>query len=275
MSVNSFQQFFHTGGRDEPREVVDLRSNLALFDSYEGSIIHRPEIARPDRLETYPEWSPDGEFLYFSSARVPWPEYPGQVFEVVGRVSEVKYDLNRIAFCPESLTFGEVETLICAGETGMSMTQPKISPDGRWLTFVMHDYGTFPTFQDSSDIWMMDLHSEQARPLDEINSRSSDSWRSWSSEGRWLVFASKRDAKRINYPYLTYIDAEGNASKPFLLPQDDPLYYKKCYENFNVLELSPYPVPVSLREITGLISRPELTEKAPSAEEPAFAPGGH
>ena len=46
-----------------------------------------------------------------------------------------------------------------------------------------------------------------------------------------------------------------------LLPQEDPTFYNRFYNNFNLPELSAYPAPASQRELAQLVNRPDKTEK--------------
>lgn len=260
-SQNRFTQYFHTGGRDEPRDVVDMASDLGIYRLSDASLVYSPKISRPDRLETYPEWSPDGKHLYFCSAQVPWETTPDIVEKAYEHWPKIKYDLMRVEFDADTCSFGQVETLLSSEETSKSMTQPRVSPDGRWLIFVMHNYGTWPVFQDSADLWILDLQNRKARQMSEINTDRTESWHGWSSNGRWIVFSSKRDTGTLSRPYFSYIDADGKASKPLLLPQEDPTFYNRFYNNFNLPELSAYPAPVGQRELAQLVNRPDRTEK--------------
>jgi hypothetical protein len=70
-SVNWFGQFMRGTGT-ETREVVDLDSDLAIVDFRTGDVSTSPGIADPDRLETFPSWSPDGKHLFFSSVPRLW-----------------------------------------------------------------------------------------------------------------------------------------------------------------------------------------------------------
>ena len=108
------------------------------------------------------------------------------------RYTEVQYDLMRIGYDQATGEWGGLETVLSAEETGLSITQPRISPDGRLLVCCMSDYSTFPSFQPSADLYMVDLASRDWRRM-ECSSPRSESWHSWSSNGRWLAFSSKRN----------------------------------------------------------------------------------
>jgi hypothetical protein len=63
--------FQHAAGA-EIRDVIDLDSYLACYDAGARMVKATAALARKDRLETYPAWSPDGRYLYFCSAPLPW-----------------------------------------------------------------------------------------------------------------------------------------------------------------------------------------------------------
>jgi hypothetical protein len=236
-------QFFHAVG--ENRDVFNGESDLALYHADSNTVTTAPEISRADRVETFPAWSPDGRYLYFCSAD-PMPK---------DRYREVRYDLMRVRYDPVSGQWGEVEPVLLAKDTGMSIVEPRISPDGRWLLFCMCEYGEFPPFQPSSDLYLMDLATRRYVRLD-INSPRSDSWHSWSSNSRWIVFASKRRDGVFARLYFSYIDAQGRAHKPVVLPQKDPTFYDRFLKTYNVPELTPSPVPAAPRAIVKAICRP-------------------
>ncbi|NLZ00281.1 MAG: hypothetical protein GXY25_07065 [Pirellulaceae bacterium] len=187
--VNWFGQFMRATGA-EPREVVDLDSDVQIVDFRTGGISTAPGIADPDRLETFPSWSPDGKYLFFSSAPRLWEK---TAFAPLKDFKQAKYDLMRIPYDPDADTWGEPELLLSAAETGKSILQPRPSPDGRYLLFCMCDHGPFPAFQEDSDLCLMDLADRSYRPLEKANSPRSESWHSWSSNSRWIVFSSRRD----------------------------------------------------------------------------------
>lgn len=125
--------------------------------------------------------------------------------------------------------------------------------------FTGHDHGSFPIFQSSSDLYLVDLSRIATLPttprrLDEINSGRADSYHSWSSTGRWVIFSSKREDGMFTRLYLTHLEPDGRFGKPFVMPQEDPEFYSPCLMAFNRPELIAEPVTVSARELARAIN---------------------
>jgi len=215
-----------------------------------------PQLSRTDRLETYPSWSPDGKFMYFSSAPMPWPSDEQQV--PPKKFNQVKYDLLRIPYDIETDTWSEPETVIESSDPNLSILLPRVSPDGRWLLVCMCDYGCFTAFRPSSDLYLVDLTQPdsngkfQYRNL-EINSDVSESYHSFSSNSKWFVFSSKRRDSVFTRPYISHIDNHGNVSKPFILPQQDPAYYDSLLQSVTVSEFLTEPVKLKGEQFARVI----------------------
>jgi hypothetical protein len=239
-SMNKVRMFFHSSGM-EVRDVVDLDAALACYHVESEKVVCPRALADKDRLETYPTWSPDGRYLYFCSAPFLWKDrntVPPENYD------KLKYDLLRISYDIETGRWGEVETVLIADETGLSILLPRISPDGRFLVFCMCRYGCFPIYQPSSDLYLMDLATGDYHKLD-ANSEYSESWHSWSSNSRWIAFSSKRQGGVLTRTYISYVDENGRAYKPFVLPQKDPTYYDSLMETYSVPELVKGRIEVS------------------------------
>ncbi|MGO9109117.1 MAG: hypothetical protein ACLP9L_07790 [Thermoguttaceae bacterium] len=233
-SVNSPMLLHHAAG--DCRDVFDYAADLGVYDLRRKCVLTVPQIADPKYLETFPAWSPDGKYLYFCRALSLWPADARKRNILPTAYDRVRYDLCRIAYDDDHAAWGEAETLLAARDTGLSMSEPRVSPNGRWLLFCMHQYGSFPVYQSSSDLHMMDLQTRRHWRL-EINSDRSESWHCWSSNSRWIVFASNRRDGLFGRLYFSYVAEDGAVRKPFLLPQQDPAFYESFLENFNAPEL--------------------------------------
>lgn len=245
-SVNKLSMFFHTYG--ESRDVMDRYSDLIIYNIDKNVVTTSPDIASPDRMENFPCWSADGKYLYFCSAN----KFESYFGEFEGRqdllYENIDYDLKRIPYNVETDTWGEVETVLAASKTGLSMTEPRVSPDGRYLLFTTAKYGNFPIYLTSSDVYILDLETGKYFKPD-VNSDNTDSFHSWSSNGRWFVFISRRDDKMCARPYFSYFDSSGTAHKPFVLPQKDPEFYDDFLQAYNVPELIRDKITVSPQKL--------------------------
>jgi hypothetical protein len=94
----------------------------------------------------------------------------------------------------------------------------------------------------------MDIATRQYRKLP-INSEYNESWHSWSKNGRWILFSSKRGGGIFTRLYFSYVDSAGNAHKPFLLPQRNPEFYDSFVKCYNVPEFAISPVRFSERQL--------------------------
>ncbi len=242
-SVNRLSLVYHAVG--ETRDVHDAASDLGVYYVEDNLVSTAPALADPDRLESWPGWSHDGRHLYYASAPRVAPE----------RLRENRYDLVRIPFDLETRTWGAPETLVSAAETGTTAIQPRPSPQGRWVVYCRADYGNFTIYSPSSDLWVYDLTTGETRRL-EASGDACDSWHSWSSNGRWLAFASKRDDGVYTRVYLSYFDADGRSHPPVVLPQEDPAFYGRFLKCYNVPELMVAPIPARTAELAKAICEP-------------------
>ena len=252
-SINRVRQLLHSGA-NEVRDVLDYDSLLAYYRLDEKAVRTAPPLARKDWLETYPTWSPDGQYLYFCCAPITWEDR----HTIPAEYDQIRYSLVRIRYDLDSDQWGELETVLSADQTGQSVLLPRISPDGRWLLFTLCDYGCFPVYRQSSDLYLMDLEAARQTGRYEyrrlsINSNASESWHSWSSNGRWIAFSSKRLSHVLTRTYLAYVDDRGTVHKPLLLPQKDPRFYDSCLWTFSVPELVTERVPVARETIARVI----------------------
>jgi hypothetical protein len=243
-SVYKVEQYFHAVGR-QFIDVCDNNSCIVIYDVAARKIVPAPLLNQQWVLETWPAWSPDGRFLYFCSASVP-SSYSNTV--PPENFDKVKYSLLRIAYDTKKNSWGAVDTVLTPRETGLSIAQPRISPDDKFCLFCMQNYGAYPHTQVSSDLYLMDIATRQYRKLP-INSEYNECWHSWSKNSRWILFSSKRGGGIFTRLYFSHIDSAGNARKPFLLPQRDGAFYDSFIKCYNVPEFAVAPVRFSERQL--------------------------
>lgn len=231
-SSNQVRQTFYANP-SKSIEVFDLVSDIIIYNTEKNSIMMVRDSDTTKYLETFPCWSDDGQYLYFCRAsqnvEEPWrdPE----------KMELIKYSLVRVPFNPETGVYGKTEMVYDAAAEGKSVSFPRVSPDGKFLVFTLAGYGTFPIWHREADLYMIDLQTCKLKRMD-INSEETESWHEWSSNGRWLIFNSKRLDGRSSRPFFAYFDSHGNTGKPFVLPQKDPGRYITMLESFNL----PQPV---------------------------------
>jgi Tol biopolymer transport system component len=233
-SSNKIVQQFHSA-LNKKVEVSDLESSLVLYDIDRNEMMN---VALPDKenyMDTYPEWSPDGRYLYFCRA----PKV-GEVFEY----DSVRYDLYRVPFDPDTRKTGDAELVFNASSIKKSVSFPRISPDGRFLVLTLHNYGCFPIWHKEADLHIIDLQTLKPSMMS-LNSDFTDSYHSWSSNSRWLVFSSKRIDGLTARFFISFIDEKGNSTKAFILPQKDPEFYQRFIKSFNLPEFSTLKVRVN------------------------------
>ena len=118
-----------------------------------------------------------------------------------------------------------------------SVSFPRMSPDGKFLLFTVSAYGTFPIWHKEADLYMLDLKTNKYVNMDNINSDDVDSYHSWSSNNRWIVFSSRRGDGLYTRIYIAYIGKDGKTGKAFLLPQKDPAFYDDFMKSYNIPEM--------------------------------------
>ena len=241
-STNKTEQTFHT--RDLNKiEVFDAASDIIAYD------VERNEVTNLENdtteFEVFPFWAPDGKTLYYCSAHFEFRDTVSHDVEVIRRATEVKYSIYKKSFDPATRRFGPREMVFDAAAMDRSATLPRISPDGRYLMFTLGGWGCFHIWHRDADLWLMDLTTGDTRPIDEINSTNTESYHSWSSNGRWVIFSSRRDDGGYTRPFIAHIDAQGRGTKPFELPSADPDYHRQFMKSYNIPEFMRGPVTIS------------------------------
>ena len=250
-STNKTGQAFHLY-YPEKLEVIDQSSDLLLYDVTKNEVSHI--IRTTADMETFPCWAPDGRTLYYCTANASHllePSLPDSTItqQLLLKFDSIRYNLMSISFDPKTRSFGKPQMVVNAAAEDKSISVPRVSPDGRYILYTKGDYGQFHIWHKSSDLWVKDLQTDSCYALTEANSPDVDSFHSWSSNGRWFVFSSRRMDGNYTRPFIAYFDKQGRAHKPFVLPQEDPEWNILLLKSYNVPELSRDAVRISAKDL--------------------------
>lgn len=244
-SANEIIPAFHSSA-SKRMEVFDSKSDVYIADLRDNSIKTCPMLCADTINETFPTFSPDGKYVYYCAA---------PSIDSLPDLRRQRYSLCRVAFDEHDGTLGEsVDTIYNSRTRGKSVCHPRFSPDGAFIVYTVADYGTFPIWHRESDLQMMDMRTGETKDMDIVNSDMSDTYHSWSSNSRWLVFASKRDDGLYGKAYYTHVDKDGECSKPFVLPQKYPTYYDNTLKSFNAPEQGKGKLPFSVNDVKRVLS---------------------
>ena len=220
-SNKTFQRF--SINDSQPIEVFDAYSDIIVMDTKTDSTWRIPGLAEPDRLETFPGWNSEGDKLFYCSA-------VGDTVSCEDRAN-IHYSLMSIDF--KDGQFSDAPETVWQCDSA-SASFPRIKGD--WMLFTKSAYGTFPIWHREADLYLMNLATGEVKDAAELNSDNTESYHSWSSNGKWVVFSSRRIDGRYTRLYISHFDGEGNFTKPLLLPQKSPKYNQYRLQSYNVPE---------------------------------------
>jgi len=178
---------------------------------------------------------------------------------------KIQYNLYRRSFDVATHNFGDEELVYDAASSDKSVTLPRISPDGRYLLFALGQYGCFHSRHHDADIVCIPMEQYTGTPLTAetasfvdmklVNSDGySDSYPSWSSNGHWMMIASRRDDDNYSRVYFAYFK-NGKVGKAFLLPQEDPEHNTFLLKSYNRPEFMVEPVKISVDEFSKVFDK--------------------
>lgn len=198
-----------------------IKGILVVYDRETKTFAQLPGADDPQYVQSNAAWSPDGQSIVFARAKAHLSGRLNQqnsalldekdIPEFTVEKQPFRYDLYRVPF--NGGKGGTAEPLAGASGDGMSNFFPKYSPDGKWIVFCKAK--SYMLLQPDSELYIMPAAGGVARRL-RYNTPRMNSWHSWSSNGRWLVFSSKVNTAYTQL-FLTHIDADGNDTPPVLL----------------------------------------------------------
>ena len=232
-STNKTVQDMHVNDSNRI-EVFDSSSSIQIYDVRKNVLYTTSLLSASDKMNTFPTFTPDGKKLVYCSA---------DTVSMPDRFRDVRYNVVEVDFNAEQGSLGDTCTVLYdAVAKSESALLPRFSPDGGKLMFTVADYGTFPIWHHEADLRILDMRTNKIDMLSTVNSDDTESFHSWSQTGRWVIFSSRRDDGLFTRLYITHIDAQGKATKPFLLPQEDVYDNKRLMQSYNVPELVDAPV---------------------------------
>ncbi|MFK7898272.1 MAG: tetratricopeptide repeat protein [Myxococcota bacterium] len=198
-----------------------IKGSLVVYDTQSGTYAALPGADDPEFVQSNPTWSPDGQTIVFARAKAYRKDALEEaqtillsekdVPEFVEDKEPFKFDLYRVPF--NEGRGGKAEPIAGASHNNKSNFFAKFSPDGKWIIFCKAE--NYMLLMPDSELFIIPAAGGEARRL-RANTSLMNSWHSWSSNGKWLVFSSK-----ANTPYtqlfLTHIDEEGNSTPPVVL----------------------------------------------------------
>ena len=231
-----------------------MASDLIFCDWEHGTvnyILHTDSV-----MENFPHWSPDGKRLYYTAAKVPEMaelDMEGRDVYSTEHYRELRYDVMYMDFDEQNQTFSIPHLLVDCAKNEKSASVPRVSPDGRYVLYTLGNYGQFHIWHKSADLWVHDLKNGTDYPLEAANSHDVESYHTWSSNGRWIAFSSKRDDGDYTRVYIAYFDNEGKPRKALMLPQEDPEENILLLKSYNVPELTREAVHVSRKDFENAV----------------------
>lgn len=255
-STNKTHQSIHSIDPNR-MEVADEESDLILYDIRNNSV----SVIENDsaEFECFPAWSPDGRMLYYVSAHYIAPFDSKRKEQIFLDSREIRYDLYCKPFDPDTRTWGKPVLLFEPSESERSATLPRVSPDGKLLMFSMAPYGVFHIWHRESDLWVLNLEDGSIWKPEGLNSPEVESYHSWSSDGKWVIFSTRREDGAYTRLYLTHRDENDRFSKPFAIPQKDPSFNREFMYSFNIPEFMKEPVKITPKQFAAFIANTDPT----------------
>ncbi len=217
-----------------------IKGILVVYDSVTDSYAALPGADDTEYVQSNPTWSPDGKSIVFARTKVYQKESiensnsillnEKDVPEFIEDKEPFKFNLYQVPFNDGK---GGVATPIeGASHNDKSNFFAKFSPDGKWIVFTQAE--NYMLLMPDSELYIVPSEGGEARRL-RANTPLMNSWHSFSSNGRWLVFSSK-----ANTPYtqlfLTHIDEQGLSTPPVLLER-----FTSSDRAANIPEFVPLP----------------------------------
>jgi Flp pilus assembly protein TadD len=198
-----------------------IKGILVVYDTQTGTFKPLPGADDPEYVQSNPTWSRDGRTIVFARTKAYKKDVVANATSVLLSEKDVpefvndkepfKFDLYRVPF--NEGKGGKAEPIQGASHNGKSNYFAKFSPDGKWIIFCKAE--NYMLLMPDSELYIIPAEGGEARRL-RANTPRMNSWHSWSSNGRWLVFSSKANTAYTQL-FLTHIDEQGESTPPVVL----------------------------------------------------------
>lgn len=206
-------------------EVYDLESDLVLYDLVHNTVITDPRFNGPASSKHFQRGLLTGN-AYITAQLLP---------DNCPRGWKRLNTLFAVSPLTQTTVLSERQSTRSIRHT-IKRFIPRISPDNQYLLFTESDYATFPIWHKEADLKMISLQGSAPVDTDILNSTDVESYHSWSSNGRWIIFSSRRLDGLYTRFFIAHLNENGKFSKPFLLPQKDPDENNLRMKSFNIPE---------------------------------------
>ena len=198
-----------------------IKGILVVYDTETDTYTPLPGADDPEYVQSNPTWSPDGKSIVFARTKAYRKGGVADAKKILLDEKDVpefiedkepfKFDLYRVPF--NEGRGGKAEPIEGASHNGMSNFFAKFSPDGKWIVFTKAE--NYMLLMPDSELYIVPAEGGEARRL-RANTPLMNSWHSFSSNGRWLVFSSKAFTPYTQL-FLTHIDEDGRSTPPVVL----------------------------------------------------------
>ena len=223
-----------------------IKGILVVYDTQTGTFKPLPGADDPEYVQSNPTWSRDGKSIVFARTKAYRKDVVANATSVLLSEKDVpefvndkepfKFDLYRVPF--NDGRGGKAEPIKGASHNGKSNYFAKFSPDGKWIIFCKAE--NYMLLMPDSELYIIPAEGGEARRL-RANTPRMNSWHSWSSNGRWLVFSSKANTAYTQL-FLTHIDENGESTPPVVLER-----FTGADRAANIPEFVPLPAEAIAR----------------------------
>ncbi|MCM1530646.1 MAG: hypothetical protein NC048_02140 [Bacteroides sp.] len=218
---------------------VDGRSLFFCRTPVRGSSAESLALERTRKQVT----TTSNDSLFFRDMKL-LPSYLRRPNDQIEQNNALRADLMQIDFNPETREFSNLRTVARFSNMNLSATMPFASPDGKYIIVSALPTTTF-SVQVMGDLYKICLNDSTAsglipadvecgyriEPINALNTDGSETFHTFSHNGRWMVFASNRETFGVPEIYISHV-LDGTFSKPFILPQQSTNFYERNLRAF-------------------------------------------